>query len=255
MLLFLSHSGADTESAVELKRRILATPAAREAELEVWLDKDDLSAGTPGWQPQLEEAIGRATAFCVYVGSGGVTNWVEREVRLGLSRATGDGAIPFIPVLAAGARSATLPPFARQHQAVRDPLADPEALAGLIAAALGGARTPILIEEPYVGLRSMDEADAHVFFGREEEVADLVARLRRHPIVAVVADSGAGKSSLVRAGLVPAFRGGALLPETQSQPEGIGRHVVVMRPGGDPREGLKHLGWQASGTTTTAQHS
>ena len=112
--LFLSHSGADTEAARELKRRLLENPAVRDAGLTVWFDKDDLSAGS-GWQEQIEVAITRqATAFAVYVGSKGVMNWVEREVRLGLMRATGDAAIPFIPILAQAAPSeavAALPPF------------------------------------------------------------------------------------------------------------------------------------------------
>ncbi len=98
--LFLSHSGADTEAAQELKRRILTSPAARDASLEVWFDKDDLLPGKE-WQNQLEEVLTKkATAFAVYVGSKGVINWVEREVRLALSRATGRSDFPFIPVLA-----------------------------------------------------------------------------------------------------------------------------------------------------------
>ena len=71
--LFLSHSGTDTEAARELKRRILASPTAREAGLRVWFDKDDLEAGTH-WQEQLERALTeQATAFAVYVGSRGVS--------------------------------------------------------------------------------------------------------------------------------------------------------------------------------------
>jgi TIR domain len=50
--LFLSHSGADTDAARELKRRLLDSPDARAAGLRVWLDKDDLAAGL-GWQAQL----------------------------------------------------------------------------------------------------------------------------------------------------------------------------------------------------------
>ena len=53
--LFLSHSGADADAAKELKRRILDSPAAREARLTVWFDKDDLTAGS-GWQEQIEIA-------------------------------------------------------------------------------------------------------------------------------------------------------------------------------------------------------
>src|SRR3954470_10829244 len=86
-LLFLSHAGADTEAARRLKARLEAAPDARAAGLRVWFDKDDLRAGGP-WQGQLEEAIEeRASAFAVYVGSRGVVNWVEAEVRLALSRA------------------------------------------------------------------------------------------------------------------------------------------------------------------------
>jgi hypothetical protein len=67
---------ADTPG--ELKRDPRA--AAREARAEQYLKRD------------LEEAIGkRASAFAVYVGSKGVVNWVEAEVRLVLSRATGSG--------------------------------------------------------------------------------------------------------------------------------------------------------------------
>ena len=42
--LFLSHSGADTDAARELKRRLLDSADARAAGLRVWLDKDDLAA-------------------------------------------------------------------------------------------------------------------------------------------------------------------------------------------------------------------
>ena len=60
---------------------------------------------------------------------------------------------------------------------------------------------------PYPGLAAMDMADAGVFFGREEEIRDLLARVdgplgqRDGDLVVVMGPSGAGKSSLVRAGL------------------------------------------------------
>jgi hypothetical protein len=121
--LFLSHSGADTDAARELKRRLLDSADARAAGLRVWLDKDDLAVGL-GWQAQLEKAINEeATAFAVHIGAKGVVNWVESEVRLGLSRATGAVDYPFIPILAKECSGSTaLPPFARQYQAVHDPL-------------------------------------------------------------------------------------------------------------------------------------
>ncbi|MFI8500817.1 NACHT and WD repeat domain-containing protein [Streptomyces sp. NPDC085524] len=66
-------------------------------------------------------------------------------------------------------------------------------------------------QPPYPGLEAFTEADAAVFFGRDREVSELVGRL--HPAVpgraarcvTVVGPSGSGKSSLVRAGLLPAL--------------------------------------------------
>src|SRR3954452_17115122 len=97
-LLFLSYAGIDSDAARTLKRRIEGAPEAREAGLRVWFDKDDLQAGEP-WQAQLEEVIKhRSTAFAVYLGSKGVVNWVDAEVQLGLSRATGDKGYRFVPI-------------------------------------------------------------------------------------------------------------------------------------------------------------
>ena len=89
-LLFLSHAGVDTDAARALAERIESTPEARQRGLKVWFDKKDLKAGE-GWQAQLEQALERdSTAFAVYVGSRGVINWVDSEVRVALSRARSD---------------------------------------------------------------------------------------------------------------------------------------------------------------------
>ncbi|MGD9916013.1 MAG: TIR domain-containing protein [Rhizobiaceae bacterium] len=240
--MFLSHSGIDSDAAMALKRRILETEAAKQAGLQVWLDKDDLVPGLDDWQKQLEIALTRtATAFMVLVGSKGVVNWVEREVRIGLSRATGEDAIPFVSVLANDSVSTSaLPAFAQQHQSVTDPLGNEQELQRLVAALLvrKPAETPLLAE-PFVGLRSMREEDAARFFGRDGEIRELVGSLRRHRLLAIVADSGAGKSSLAMAGLVPAYKGGAFADPAGRSPDKRVWHVVVMRPGDDPLEGMR----------------
>jgi hypothetical protein len=209
LLLFLSHAGADTEAARALKQRIEAAPAARGRGLKVWFDKDDLRAGEE-WQAQLEEAINRrATAFAVYVGSKGVINWVEREVRLALSRATSDGGrFPFIPILSAQTDPSALPGFALQFQGVRDVESRPEEFQKLVAAVLGGAEAGKLAleTEPFFGLKAIDETRSHLFFGREREAQELIERLHGMSLLMVTGDSGSGKSSLVRAGLVPRWR-------------------------------------------------
>jgi WD40 repeat protein len=59
---------------------------------------------------------------------------------------------------------------------------------------------------PYAGLRSFREQDAEWFFGRERLVEELAERLERQRFVVVIGASGSGKSSLLRAGLVPRLR-------------------------------------------------
>ena len=63
---------------------------------------------------------------------------------------------------------------------------------------------------PYKGLATFDVDDAEYFFGRERLVAELVARLVGAPLLGVVGPSGSGKSSVLRAGLLPALAGGVL---------------------------------------------
>jgi DNA-binding SARP family transcriptional activator/WD40 repeat protein len=76
---------------------------------------------------------------------------------------------------------------------------------------------------PYRGLAGYDSDDAAVFVGRERLTAILAGRLADARVVVVAGASGSGKSSVVRAGLVPALRAGAL-------PQSASWRVVVATP-------------------------
>jgi WD40 repeat protein/DNA-binding SARP family transcriptional activator len=80
---------------------------------------------------------------------------------------------------------------------------------------------------PFKGLESYEGSDADYFFGRERLVAELVARLVGANLLAVVGRSGSGKSSVVRAGLLPALADG-ILPQSERWSQ------VLMRPGAHP---------------------
>ncbi|MEP6861525.1 MAG: bifunctional serine/threonine-protein kinase/formylglycine-generating enzyme family protein [Deltaproteobacteria bacterium] len=67
-----------------------------------------------------------------------------------------------------------------------------------------------LDHNPYRGLRAFEAEHRGVFFGRGLEVGELVDRLRTQSVVVVAGDSGVGKSSLCRAGVVPAIVDGGL---------------------------------------------
>ncbi|MFD7337606.1 hypothetical protein ACFV98_16590 [Streptomyces violascens] len=86
---------------------------------------------------------------------------------------------------------------------------------------------------PYRGLASYRQQDAQWFFGRERSTDALVAQLRAVEktggLVMLVGASGAGKSSLLNAGLVPTLQNGAL-----GDDNGRAREVLQLVPGGDP---------------------
>ena len=84
---------------------------------------------------------------------------------------------------------------------------------------------------PYRGLLAFHSEHRDVFFGRAVEIQSVVERLRVEPIVVVVGDSGVGKSSFVRAGVVPEVEDGAFGgPEPWS--------TVVIVPGRRPLAAL-----------------
>ncbi|MFB7931882.1 hypothetical protein ACFC4C_22555 [Streptomyces sp. NPDC056039] len=90
---------------------------------------------------------------------------------------------------------------------------------------------------PYRGLASYRREDARWFFGRERSTEAIVAQLGSVAdaggLVMLVGASGAGKSSLLNAGLVPALRDGASGGGDGEEP-GRARTVVQLVPGGDP---------------------
>ena len=93
---------------------------------------------------------------------------------------------------------------------------------------------------PYVGLRPFTENESLLFFGREPQVRELLAKLeRRQRFTAVLGASGSGKSSLVRAGLIPALHRGALHAPAGSDAGPPCRwNVCTFQPGDAPLANL-----------------
>jgi WD40 repeat protein len=104
---------------------------------------------------------------------------------------------------------------------IREKLAAIERRSGQWVPASGGEENPNPDWAgacPYRGLRPYDQAHAAVFFGRERLTAELVGKLAATGIVMVSGGSGAGKTSLLQAGLVPALARGVQLPGSSSWP-------------------------------------
>ena len=113
----------------------------------------------------------------------------------------------------------------------------PPAASAEVAAPRGKAEIPLPEPvNPYKGLRAFQEADSADFFGRASLVEQFLNRLSEGGdstrLLAVVGPSGSGKSSVVKAGLIPALRSGAL-------PDAPQPFIADMLPGTHPLEELE----------------
>lgn len=70
--------------------------------------------------------------------------------------------------------------------------------------------TPSTPACPYPGMKAFTEKLSHCFFGRDDEIQEMLERLHAHPFITAIGPSGSGKSSLVLAGLIPALENNTL---------------------------------------------
>lgn len=158
-----------------------------------------------------------------------------------LSECFGSGEIP-TPIAQALARATSENPsdrFGSIEEFLEAAVSDPEHAgpASILADNPDSTPTaPPLSINPYKGLRAFDHGDSDVFFGRERLTRELVSRFSATSIasrcIVVVGPSGSGKSSVVRAGLVPAVRAGAI----DGSAEWFSSTMV---PGADPYESME----------------
>src|SRR5208283_3547985 len=206
--LFLSHNSADHRIVEEVAHK-LADAGLK----DLFLDRWNLLIGTR-WRPMPEKALGSSKAVAIFVGPGEMGSWQQREVDVALDLQSRNPNLPVMPVLLPCCE----PPlgFLRKLTWVdlRSQVLD-RGIEILIKAAHGEAAGPDLQKHfdsvrasicPYRGLLHFREEDAPFFFGREGTLDKLASAVQRQPFVAVVGASGSGKSSVVRAGLVPRLR-------------------------------------------------
>jgi hypothetical protein len=247
--VFLSHSSVDKPAVEEL-----ALWLVREG-LTPFLDKWHLVPGED-WTDALPQALGDSTTCAVIIGPGDKGGWQNEEVKQALLRRVRErrhearDRFRIIPVLLPGAKApgAGEPSafdFLAEYAWVKfDRTLDEEEPRFRLVCGIRGVApgprpgVPIVAGEcPYRGLQIFDVAHAELFFGREKLTLDLAEMLRDQiasrgsRLLAVVGPSGSGKSSVVRAGLIPVLKRDAL--------EGSATwRRLIFRPGQDPFENL-----------------
>src|SRR6266511_5390665 len=98
-------------------------------------------------------------------------------------------------------------------------------------------------DSPYIGLKTFYEEDAHLFYGRDALIAQLLEKIRVQQFRAILGPSGSGKSSVVLAGLLPRLRRGEL--------EGSQHWLyLTIKPGARPIDALANALATLSGDLT-----
>ncbi len=203
--LFVSHSSADNELAAKVKDSL--------ADLgyeSVFLDFDPTGGLVPGqaWRDQLFTNLDACDAVVfITTPKSNASQWCHSELAL-----TRWLRKPILALLVDGCDAHPLTADLQGLKVTSDTI-DPERVrTALTALGLDQEARWDASRSPYPGLRAFDESYAAVFFGRDRQIdqlrqlVDPPSRSREGAIIPVLGPSGSGKSSLVRAGLVPALR-------------------------------------------------
>lgn len=229
--LFVSYHWRDRAAAEGLAQ------ALNEHGLKVFLDRWYLVPGQR-WQSALEKVLLSCRAVTVLLGPHGLGNWQQREKELALDRQAREADFPVIPALLPGAEPGLEFLTLNTWVDLREGVKAPEVLSILARAARGEAPGPAVAERamalratvcPFRGLSCFREEDAPFFFGRESFSDRLVKETSRRSFLGVVGASGSGKSSVVRAGLLPHLR---------RSPGGCVWEIATVVPGDRPLRAL-----------------
>jgi WD40 repeat protein len=228
--VFLSYNSGDRAVVERLAERLVRVGVSP------WFDVWALPPGAD-WQTEIADGMGRASSCAVFIGPTDVGGWEHMEMQLALDRHVSDPNFRVFLVLLPGLpdrfEASRLPPFLRMRTWVdfRAGLDSDRSFTALVSAVNGLPLGPAVPLEPqmdvcpYRGLDVFDEQDAEFFFGRDRDVQRLREKLKATRFLAVLGASGSGKSSLVRAGLMPELRTD-------------GCELVILRPGTRPLESL-----------------
>jgi WD40 repeat protein len=83
-------------------------------------------------------------------------------------------------------------------------------------------------DNPFVGLRPFETSESLLFFGRQTQTMEILQRLHQYHFVSIIGSSGSGKSSLIKAGVIPRLKAGYLVR--------VNDHWIIatMKPGQSP---------------------
>jgi len=226
--VFLSYNRVDGRAVEEIAGRL------RRSGLQPFLDTWHLIPGEK-WQPALEKALEQSRSAAIFIGPSGISPWHNEEMQAAIGRAIRSrDEYRVIPVLLPGADEQVVTGFFAQRTWVdfRAGLGSEEPFRALVSGVTGvppRQRGPVELPDepaPYRGLHKFEQRHASFFFGRDREAQEVLKKLERSSFAAVVGASGAGKSSLVHAGVIPKLE--------HSKAWAAPVKTLALTPGADP---------------------
>jgi WD40 repeat protein/energy-coupling factor transporter ATP-binding protein EcfA2 len=229
--VFISYSRRNRTFTERLARDL------SDAGLDVWVDFRQIHAGEM-WEEEIYRGLERASIVILCLSPDAVTSdWVQREISLAREQKKF-----ILPVMAVNAldtlAEVELMAWLLQIQYIDFEGLGYEAAFPELLKALPGKRrvtsydkvTDENIPNPFKGLEAFQQTDSAFFFGRDGLIEKSLERLkqtRKTRFLAIVGASGSGKSSMVRAGILPAIRAGRL-PNSETW------RIAIFTPGDRP---------------------
>src|SRR5580704_2450057 len=203
---FLSYHSPDQALAERLKAAI----ECKDSAARLFFAPTHLRAGG-SWSEQLAQEIAEASAFILLIGAAGIGKWQVPEYDEALDKwVNSRRTFPLIVLLLEGQTAPGLPFLRQLHWIVTpDPTLE-STVARIFDGAAGGGKNPGELwhyTSPYRGLEAMEEKDSDYFFGRARETVEVLCALAapdRLPLL--IGNSGVGKTSLAKAGVLAALK-------------------------------------------------
>lgn len=225
--VFLSHNSLD-KAVVEELAHLLERHG-----IKPWLDKWELLPGQL-WLPAIRDGLSRSkiVAVCISENSIGPIQNIEAQAALLLHIRAEKRIVPLLlPGCPVDLRIENLDVFLGLHSLVdcrEDLSAAIQALGSALPMDLSRTRDDVVLDCPFPGILPFRERETRYYFGRSDDVEDLKRRLQSgRRFIILTGASGSGKSSLLRAGIIPAVRSGEL-------GSSFTWDAVYMRPGARP---------------------
>ena len=206
----LSHSSRDNEAAHTIRDWLVG----QNFDHAPFLDFDKHAGIPPGadWEKTLYQAIDQSQAVIVIQ----TDNWIELKwcfVEFAQARALGKTIFPLIESSVGDAPVRPISPDIQMLDLRQDREKGLKALSDQLSKiARGGAQKGFDWDPqrpPYPGLLAFEKDDAAIYFGRDDEINRLIEQLNAcrtqggRKLIAVLGASGSGKSSLLKAGVIP----------------------------------------------------